>query len=133
MHEPPNEQDQGKIIQLHPGRVEDRTYTKTIIDNTRRYRQGECAHKGPYIVDRKLAAVECQECGAYLNPLYVLEKMAVEETYWNQRLKDLIKYIEEVKQEIEGRTRTKCTHCGNMTAIKFHAELPRTWVADMWD
>jgi DNA-directed RNA polymerase subunit M/transcription elongation factor TFIIS len=131
-HEPPEEKEQSHIIQLHPG-YRERTYTKTIIDSARRHRHNDCPHKGPYLVDRKLAAVECQECGAYLNPLYVLEKMAAQETYWNQRLKDLIKYVEEVQDEIKERTRTKCTHCGNMTAIKFRGEIPRTWTPGLFD
>jgi DNA-directed RNA polymerase subunit RPC12/RpoP len=116
------------IIHLHPGTPGERTYQRTIIDNSRRYRQDQCAHKGPYIVDRKLAAVECEDCGAYLNPLYVLEMLAYKETYWNTRQEELTTYLATVNEEIKDRTRTRCTHCGNMTAIKFKHEVPLTWV-----
>lgn len=116
------------IIQLHPGPQNGRTYEKTIIDNTRRYTQDRCEHHGPYIVDRKLAAVECGDCGAYLNPLFVLEMLAYKETYWNSRQQELTTYLAAINEEIKDRTRTRCTHCGNMTAIKFKHEMPRTWV-----
>jgi DNA-directed RNA polymerase subunit M/transcription elongation factor TFIIS len=117
-----------KIIELHPGKQDERTYAKTIIDNSRRYAQHSCEHKGPYIVDRKLATVECGDCGAYLNPMYVLEMLAYKEAYWNKRQEELTAYLREINEEIKERTRTKCTHCGNLTAIKFKHELPRTWV-----
>jgi DNA-directed RNA polymerase subunit M/transcription elongation factor TFIIS len=116
------------IIHLHPGKQEARTYQRTIIDNSRRYRQDQCQHKGPYIVDRKLAVVECGDCGAYLNPMYVLEMLAYKEAYWNKRQEELTQYIEAVNEEIKERTRTRCTHCGNMTAIKLKHGMPQTWV-----
>ncbi len=119
--------DDAKIVKLHPGRSCERVYETTIVDNTRRYRQNECKHRGPYILDRKLAAVECQDCGAYLNPLFVLEMLSYREAYWNMRQRDLAKYLAEINDEIKERTRTKCTHCGNMTVIRFKGEMPRTW------
>ena len=119
--------ENGKVITLHPGKGE-RVYEKTIISNSHRYRPNTCEHKGPYVVDQALAAVECGECGAYLNPLFVLEKLATQEAYWNKRQEDLTTYLAEITAEIKDRTRTKCTHCGNMTAIKFSKEMPRTWV-----
>jgi hypothetical protein len=123
-----DEERESNIIQLHPGKNQERVYEKTIVANRRRYRSDRCEHNGPYIVDRKLAAVECEDCGAYLNPLYVLEMLAYKETYWNKRKEELTAYLAEINKEIAGRTRTKCTHCGNMTPIKFHQEMPRTWV-----
>lgn len=114
------------MITLHPG-MQPRTYEKTIIANGRRYDPTRCEHKGPYYVDRQLAAVECGDCGAHLNPVYVLEMLACDETYWNQRLKDVQQYLAEIREALHARTRTKCTHCGNMTAIKFQHEFPHTW------
>ena len=109
-----------------------RTYKTTIQNTGRRYSTTECQHRGPYIFDKRLAAVECGDCGASLNPLFVLEILARQEAYWNRRQKDLTEYLEEINEEIKGRTRTKCTHCGNMTAIKFKKEEPRTWVPEAY-
>ena len=60
-------------------------------------------------------------------PLYVLELLAYQEAYWNKRQEELTTYLKEITEEIKERTRTRCTHCNNMTAIKFKHELPRTW------
>lgn len=100
---------------------------RTVIDNSRRFSPESCNHKGPFIVDSKLERVECGDCGAHLSPHFVLKTLAAHEAYYNQRSKDLTAYLKEVKAELEGRARTKCTHCGNMTAIKFNKEAPRTW------
>jgi DNA-directed RNA polymerase subunit RPC12/RpoP len=105
-----------------------RVYERTIVDNSRRYAPERCDHKGPYIVDRKLGSVECEDCGARLNPIFVLEMLASQEAYWNLRQRDLAKYLAEINAEIAERTRTRCTHCGNMTAIRFKKEMPKTWV-----
>lgn len=128
-----DDEKEAKIVSLRPGSPESRAYERTMISNSRRYNQHACPHKGPYVFDRKLATVECEDCGALLNPMFVLEKLALRETYWNQRQKDLTKYLAEINKEIEERTRTRCTHCGNMTAIKFKGELPRTWTPEAYD
>lgn len=134
MTDGPDEPDKDdKIVSLRPGNPESRSYERTIIDNSRRYNQQACSHKGPFTVDSKLGTVECGDCGALLNPMYVLERLALKETYWNQRQKDLTEYLTEINKEIEDRTRTRCTHCNNMTAIRFKRELPRTWVPGAYD
>ena len=127
-------EEDDKIVRLRPGAPDDaRTYERTIIDNSRRYGQDRCPHKGPYLVDKKLATVECRDCGALLNPMFVLEMLCYRETYWNQRQQDLTKYIRELNEEIRDRERTKCVHCGNMTPIRFKAQAPRTWVMRPYD
>ncbi len=122
-----NDEDDDKVVSIKSGKPEERTYERTLVANDRRYDPKGCPHKGPYRVDRKLGSVECGDCGALLNPIYVLEMLAAQETYWNMRQRDLTMYLTLINKEIEGRTRTKCTHCGNMTAIKFSKEMPRTW------
>lgn len=102
--------------------------TPTIQMNRRRYSVDRCKHRGQYIVDSTLATVECGDCGAALNPIFVLEMLAWQEAYWSTRMRDLQRYLAAINKEIEGRQRTKCTHCGNMTAIRFGTEMPRTWV-----
>lgn len=126
-----DDDDDDKIIRLNPDTPRgERTYERTIIDNRRRYRVDQCPHKGPFIINSKLATVECEDCGALLNPMYVLECLANRETYWNMRRRDLSKYLKEIDAEIQERSRTKCTHCGNMTAIRFKGKMPRTWVPE---
>lgn len=102
--------------------------TPTITVNRRRYTVEKCKHRGPYLVDTKLACVECQDCGALLNPMFVLEMIAYSEAYYSARMRDLREYLARINKEIEGRQRTKCVHCNNMTPIRFTAEQPRTWV-----
>lgn len=121
-----------KIVELRPDQPRDgaRVYEHTLIANGRRYRQERCPHKGPYTVDNKLALVECGDCGAMLNPIYVLEMLAAREAYWNMRQRDLKKYLDEINEEIKDRTRTRCTHCGNMTVIRLKGRMPQTWVPD---
>ena len=101
---------------------------RTITVNRRKYSTDQCRHRGPYLVDTTLACVECRDCGAMLNPLYVLEVLSCHEAYWNARMRDLREFIAYLDKEIEGRVRTKCVHCGNMTPIRFNREPPRTWV-----
>ena len=118
------------VIAFNGEAPDKRVYEMTLINNSRRYRTESCPHKGPFTVDRKLGTVECGDCGALLNPIYVLEVLAAKETYWNLRRRDLEKYLGEINAELEQRTRTKCTHCGNMTAIRFKNEKPKTWVPE---
>jgi len=127
--DPPDE-NEGKVVRIRSTPDEGRPAvpTPTIAVNRRRYKSDHCQHRGPFVVDTTLASVECGECGAMLNPLFVLERLAHNETYWNARTRDLQKYLDRLNKEIEGRQRTKCVHCGNMTPIRFTFEAPRTWV-----
>lgn len=51
-------EQEAKIVSLRPGNAEGaRVYERTMIDNARRYDQAACPHRGPYILDRKLATV----------------------------------------------------------------------------
>lgn len=101
---------------------------KMIEDNGRRFSQDKCQHDGGVIVRGKEASVECKDCGTLLNPIYVLQLLAAKESYYQEHVAGIRKHLNELNKEIEGRTRTKCTHCGNMTAIKFKDTRPRTWM-----
>ncbi len=101
---------------------------RTIIQNNRRYGQNKCAHKGPFIVDEEKWTIECDDCGALLNPVWCLIRLAKKEAYYSQRIIDLAKHLEEIDDELKTRERTKCTHCGNMTAIRLKNGRPRTWI-----
>ncbi len=124
----PPDNDPNVVHLRTPGEGKPEVPKPTITVNRRRYATDRCQHRGPFIVDRTLATVECGDCGAMLNPMFVLEVLATHEAYWSLRCRDLQRYLDRLNKEIEGRQRTKCTHCGNMTAIRFSFEPPRTWV-----
>lgn len=100
-----------------------------ILDNGRKFHQGKCEHEGPVIVSGKESHVECKDCGTLLNPIYVLQLMAAKENYYRRHVEALKDHVKELNKEIEGRKRTKCTHCGNMTAIKYKSQPPQTWMS----
>ncbi|WP_339862290.1 hypothetical protein [Paremcibacter congregatus] len=100
-----------------------------ITDNGRKFSQSKCPHDGAVIVNGKEANVECKDCGAFLNPIYVLQLLAAKESYYIRHVAALNEHLKKVKEEIKGRARTKCTHCGNMTAIKYKDNPPQTWLS----
>ncbi len=66
-----------------------------------------------YIIREAETEVECGECGTKLDPMWVLKRLANEETQWGRTREH---YIEEMKR-LRERSRTKCQHCGKMTRI----------------
>lgn len=71
-----------------------------IVDVTYQVREGE-------------TEVECGNCGTRLDPMWVIVRLAREETQW-QRTQQ--RYHEEMAR-IDCRSKTKCQHCGKMTRI----------------
>lgn len=57
--------------------------------------------------------VECGNCGTRLDPMFVLRRLAIEETKFEQNRQ---RYQDEMRRLSE-RQRTKCDHCGKMTRI----------------
>jgi hypothetical protein len=87
-----------------------------------RYQHGACDHRTcTYIVDEKLAEVQCGDCGAKLEPVWVLRQLCEKEARWNERRKEFL----ELQEETRGRTRTRCQHCDQMTAINISGRLSR--------
>ena len=79
-----------------------------------RYQHGACNHTTcTYIVDEALEEVQCGDCGAKLNAHWVLRQLCEKESRWRQRADDASKVL----AEVEGRTRTRCQHCDQMTHI----------------
>lgn len=66
-----------------------------------------------YLVDEGAAEVECGHCHAKLNPMWVLTKLAHNETRYHETAE---RYHEELRRLSE-RSRTKCDACGHMTRI----------------
>ena len=85
-----------------------------------RYTPGGCNHSGvTYVVDEKLAEVQCGECGAGLEPIWVLRQLCEKEAKWNRNREEYLA----IKQEVQGRTRTRCQHCDQMTSINVKGRL----------
>lgn len=81
-----------------------------------------CSHRTcTYIVDESLAEVQCGDCGAKLEPVWVLRQLCEKEARWNERRKEFL----ELQEETKGRTRTRCQHCDQMTAINVSGRLGR--------
>jgi len=57
--------------------------------------------------------VECGACGTRLDPMFVLRRLAHEETKWHETRQ---RYDDEMKRLAE-RSRTKCEYCDKMTRI----------------
>lgn len=87
---------------------------RTVLQPWEVMKGGGCGHVYvQYIVDEKLAEVECGKCGAKLNPMWVLTRLANEDRRYEEGQK---RYQEEMKRLSE-RSRTKCHNCGKMTEI----------------
>jgi len=76
-------------------------------------REGQCRHLN-ITVHEDLSEVICRDCGEKLNPIWVLTRMAKEETKWSLRRSEFTK----IRAELSKRQRCKCEHCGQMTRIK---------------
>lgn len=74
--------------------------------------QNTCRHL-TVIVDEELWSIECQTCGAKLDPIQFLIRLGQQEKDVEYRI-DRLKKIE---ADIQGRVRTKCEHCGKLTRI----------------
>lgn len=80
-------------------------------------RHDACIHSpligASYIVDEKLAEVECGKCGAKLNPMWVLAQIAGQD----RRLHEAAARYQDEQKRLAERSRTKCQHCHQMTRI----------------
>ena len=72
-----------------------------------------CRHSN-FLVDVSLQEVECGKCGQKLNPMFVIERMANEESRGRSLLTELQEDIEKSKNKM----RCKCEHCQKMTRIQ---------------
>lgn len=85
--------------------------------------QGQCNHlwriegartrHAQYLLRDGETEVECGFCGTRLDPMFVLQKLAREESQWSRHRQQ---YLDELKR-LNERKRTKCEHCNRMTTI----------------
>ncbi len=89
------------------------TNVVSLKEARNKYRADKCQHKH-MTVDEDLNEVECDDCGAKLNPVAVLTRFAREESRWQREGERL----RELHKELDARVRCKCQHCGQMTRIR---------------
>lgn len=78
------------------------------------YRWASGRHEeATYLIRDGETEVECGFCGTRLNPMFVLMRLAREETQWQRTRKA---YQDEMAR-LNDRKRTKCESCGAMTRI----------------
>lgn len=73
----------------------------------------KCKHN-KFLVDEKLAYVECAICGEKLNPIWALGQMCNEE----HRVITRIEFLNKLSEKAYKKTRCKCEKCGEMTRIQ---------------
>ena len=76
-------------------------------------KDGQCRHLNISVHEDR-AEVVCRDCKIELNPIWVLTRMAKEETKWSLRRTEFIA----ARTALAMRQRCKCQHCGQMTRIK---------------
>lgn len=87
------------------------------------FEKGQCNHlwriegmhtrHAQYLLREGETEVECGLCGTRLDPMFVLKKLAREESQWQRHRQQ---HIDEMKR-LNERSRTKCEHCDRMTRI----------------
>lgn len=65
-------------------------------------------------VDEKLAELTCSDCGAKMNPIVYLAKLAKQETSWGWQGREVAK----ARAELAERKKCRCTKCGEWTEIR---------------
>lgn len=75
---------------------------------------GTCMHTRGFLLDDTLEHVRCKTCNEALNPMFVLKRLAHQETKYHELQ---ARYQDELARLSE-RNRCKCEHCGQMTRIE---------------
>lgn len=93
--------------------IEAPTNVVCLSEARARFQLGKCRHVH-LAVDEDLAEVECADCGAKLNAIAVLARLAREESRFEQRRLAMVAE----REKLEAKSRTKCQHCGQMTHVR---------------
>lgn len=109
--------DDGNVTRL-PVRFKDQAPADRSVIRSCEVVGGEkCTHHpmfgASFIVDEKLAEVECSLCHAKLSPVWAMARIADQDRRFAEAR---VRYVEESKRLAE-RERTKCQHCNRMTRI----------------
>jgi hypothetical protein len=99
--------DSSNVINLHVG-----SGNSDLLSLVSANGVPKCLHKH-VIVSEEESEVTCEDCGTKLNPIYVLGRMAREESRWEREGRRII----EARKMLSERSRCKCQHCGKITHI----------------
>ena len=94
--------------------IDDEPTNVIVLSEARKlFSSGKCQHKS-IEVDEIEAEVTCKDCGARLNPVAVLVRLAKE----GSRLAWRIDELKKLNNRFDEKKRTTCQHCGKMTNIR---------------
>lgn len=113
-----DEPNLGADVERLPVKFKEPTPSERVVVRRFEVHRGlECLHSplmgASYIVDEKLAEVECGKCGAKLNPMWVLGQIATQD----RRFQESQARYQDEQRRLAERSRTKCQHCQRMTRI----------------
>ncbi|WP_293862386.1 hypothetical protein [uncultured Alsobacter sp.] len=107
-------------VRFRTPRADDNAPTLHIVET---WDRSACNHKyrfeggkmrdATYAIRDGETEVECGLCGTRLDPMFVLRRLATDETQWRRSAE---RYADEMRR-LSARSRTKCEHCGEMTRI----------------
>lgn len=101
------------MTELGPNVFQLRTKSCRKLDGTR----WQVEH-GPFLVDERLAEVECGNCGEKLSPMAVLVALSGHENRIAARFKQLKVECEKARFKAERQNRVRCEHCSRLTRIR---------------
>jgi hypothetical protein len=78
-----------------------------------RFQENPCEHIH-ILINESLWQVECEDCGAILDPIAYLAKLAKKQELLAYQLEN----IEIAVNKAKGKLRTRCIHCGQFTPIR---------------
>lgn len=94
--------------------IVDTRFGATGCNHSFTYVGGKCV-SAKYLIREGETEVECSLCETKLDPMFVLRKLAHEETKWERSRKT---YREEMAR-LNERKATKCEHCSRMTRVSW--------------
>ncbi|MBW5416059.1 MULTISPECIES: hypothetical protein [unclassified Pseudomonas] len=71
-----------------------------------------CKHER-FVIDERLAYIRCADCSEKIDPMFALLQLCRKQ---GEFMRQHDRYQVEIER-LNERTRTKCTHCGQMTRI----------------
>lgn len=93
-------------------KIVDRYAARDVCDHRHVWR-GHTSVSVTYLIREGETEVECGNCGTKLEPMWVLSRLAHEETAFDHKRK----VAAEEMRRLHERSRTQCQHCGQMTRI----------------
>jgi ribosomal protein S27E len=84
----------------------------------------ECPHNH-VIIDEDLWAVECSNCGEKLDPIGFLIRLGRDESWEEFRIQKLRNEYKRITDILAIKTKTRCEHCGKITAINTEADIKK--------